>query len=332
MTFWIVRAGRHGEYEQVSLEKSLISIRWNELMDLSTLHNKEELIKLYDNTYPDEKKSSKSIRAGQVWRFLKEIKIGDLIALPLKTQSSIAIGKVTGNYVYDKRSTNTKHRRSVHWLEKYIPRSNFDQDILYSLGTLLTVAQIRSPDAEERIKNMLKKSSKTDQSIDTGKEETNELDLDQYSKDQIIKFIAKKFRGHGLARLIEGILKSKGYTTRLSPPGPDGGVDILASYGKFGFDDPKICIQVKSSLSPVDAKVLRELIGVTKKSGANYAILVAWGGLDKGATREINDLFFTTKLWDQGKIVDELRENYDNLDDEIQSEIPLKKIWSIIEE
>lgn len=47
---------------------------------------------------------------------------------------------------------------------------------------------------------------------------------------------------------------------------------------------------------------------------------------------EINRSFFTTKLWDQGKIVDELIENYDRLDNELKSEIPLRKIWTIIEE
>ena len=113
---------------------------------------------------------------------------------------------------------------------------------------------------------------------------------------------------------------------------PDGGVDILAGSGKLGFDDPKICIQVKSSNIPGDVKIVRELIGASKNFGADYGILVAWGGLNKIATQEINGSFFTTKMWDQGRVVDELIENYDLLDSGLKSEIPLRKTWAIIEE
>lgn len=217
-------------------------------------------------------------------------------------------------------------------MEKTIPRSEFDQDILYGLGAFLTVGQVRSTNAERRVRNML--GTKTG----TINEPTDDIphvfpsDLKQMAKDSIIKFIQRKFVGHDLSRLINEILICKGYTTQLMPPGADGGVDILVGSGELGFDDPKICVQVKSSQSPVNVNVLRELDGVTKNFKADYGILVAWGGLTKIATREISRSFFTTKLWDQGKIVDELIENYDKLDNNLKSEIPLRKIWTVIEE
>lgn len=336
MTFWLVRAGKHGEQEQEALDEGIITIGWSDLPDLSQIKEKEQLKKLYAEIYTDEKKMRTANRVGQIWSFLDKINIGDLVAIPLKTQSSIVIGEVTGNYEYKKDSPNTKHRRSVDW-KKTIPRSAFDQDILYSLGAFLTVGQVRRENAEQRVRHMLKNniSSHTEHHFSENNLEdefSTELDLEQISKDNIIKFLERKFLGHDLARLVNGILISKGYTTQLSPPGPDGGVDILAGSGKLGFDDPKICIQVKSSQSPIDVRVLRELDGVSKNFRANYGILVAWGGLNKIANQEINRSFFTTKLWDQGKIVDELIENYDRLDNELKSEIPLRKIWTIIEE
>ena len=42
--------------------------------------------------------------------------------------------------------------------------------------------------------------------------------------------------------------------------------------------------------------------------------------------------FFSLRLWDQDKIVEELLENYEKLDDSLKAEIPLKKIWTFIEE
>ena len=43
------------------------------------------------------------------------IKKGDLVALPLKTQSSIVIGEVTGDYEFKEYTPNIKHTHSVKW-------------------------------------------------------------------------------------------------------------------------------------------------------------------------------------------------------------------------
>ena len=45
-------------------------------------------------------------------------------------------------------------------------------------------------------------------------------------------------------------LSAEGYITEFSAPGPDGGVDILAGGGTLGFQEPRLCVQVKSSQSP----------------------------------------------------------------------------------
>jgi len=65
-----------------------------------------------------------------------------------------------------------------------------------------------------------------------------------------------------LAKLVEAILKAQGYITTKSELGKDGGIDILAGSGPLGFNEPKICTQVKSSSSAIDVRILRELQGV----------------------------------------------------------------------
>ncbi len=336
MTFWCVRAGRYGEFEQEIHEKGIITIGWNDLPDLSSIHQKEQLSDLYARTYTDQQKRSVAIRVGQIWNFLHNIKEGDLVATPLKLQPSVAVGEVTGDYRYNQSSPNTPHQRPVIW-NKTIMRSEFDQDILYSLGSRRTVGRVNARDAESRVRDMLSGRHIRRSGVDSGDDAENEdaadqpFDLEAMSKDHIIRFLESKFMGHNLARLIDEILTAKGYVTKRSPPGPDGGVDILAASGRLGFDDPRICIQVKSSRAPVDVKVLRELEGVIQSFGASYGILVAWGGLTKTADNEINRAFFRTRLWDQEKIVSELTENYDSLDEELKSEIPLQRIWTVIE-
>ena len=92
MTLCIVRAGRHGEQEEAALKESVVTIAWNSLGDLFGIKSKEELEKLYHDTYQDEKKNNAGILIGQVWTFISKIKKNDLVALPLKKQAAIAIG------------------------------------------------------------------------------------------------------------------------------------------------------------------------------------------------------------------------------------------------
>lgn len=120
--------------------------------------------------------------------------------------------------------------------------------------------------------------------------------------------------------------------TLQSPPGPDGGIDILAAAGFLGFDKPKICVQVKSSSSQVDVKVVRELLGVMSKIRSEQGLLVAWGGFTTHARNEEQESFFSFRLWDQGVILDEIFRYYERFSDELKAELPLKKIWCLITE
>ena len=86
--------------------------------------------------------------------------------------------------------------------------------------------------------------------------------VERIGKDLIQSRITELFTGHDLSRLVAEVLKAEGFTTDMSPPGPDGGIDVFAGRGPLGLDSPRLIVQVKSSPSPVDVKVVRELNGV----------------------------------------------------------------------
>jgi restriction system protein len=46
----------------------------------------------------------------------------------------------------------------------------------------------------------------------------------------------------------------------------------------MGFDPPHLCVQVKSSDSPGDISLLRELIGTMKTKNADRGLFISWGG------------------------------------------------------
>ncbi len=327
MSLWLVRAGRHGEQEQTALDKDVITIGWKELSDLSRVREKDELKRIYRKAYPSASEMQKSIGIGQIWRFLHDIKKEDIVALPLKTQSAIAIGKVVGNYEYRIIAENVKHIRKVEW-QKTLPRTAFDKDILYSMGALMTVCRIERNDAEKRVMNLLK--TKEPPRPKGPQIEGEEIDIEEYAKDQITKYIDAIFKGHDLARLVDAILKAQGHVTRVSPPGPDGGVDILASPGPLGFEHPRICVQVKSSSTPVDVKTIRELRGVMSKVKAEQGLFVAWNGFNRNALREARDEFFVIRLWDSGDLIQAIFRYYDKFAEELKAELPLKRVWGLV--
>jgi len=340
MTVWMVRAGAHGEQEQTALQNNIVTVGWNEVPDISKVTDRESLKKLYVSINPNAKGMHLSRMVGQLWDFVKEIKKGDLVALPLKTQSSIAMGRIEGDYEYREVAPNVKHIRQVKRL-KTLPRSEFDQDLLYSLGAFSTVCEIKRNDAEDRINSMLGrtidrkgtgKHPESQQQSRAAEENQAPQDLEQAARDRIVKFIDAKFRGHNLARLIESVLKAQGYVTSNSQPGKDGGIDILAASGALGFNEPKICVQVKSSPSFTDSRVLRELQGSMQRVKATQGLLVSWGGFTRDAIEESRTDFFSIRLWDQGDIIDEIIKSYDKFDSETKTELPLKKIWSLVDE
>ncbi|HSY49783.1 MAG TPA: restriction endonuclease [Thermoanaerobaculia bacterium] len=140
----------------------------------------------------------------------------------------------------------------------------------------------------------------------------------------------RRFKGHGLERLVGAILRAQGYVTYHSPTGSDRGVDILAGSGQLGFGSPKICVQVKSEQTPVDNPTFSQLLSTMQSTGADQGLLVAWGGFKSSVEREVPRNFFKVRLWDQKTLLDQLFQHYERLDEEIRAELPLKRIWTVV--
>lgn len=333
MALWLVRAGKHGEREDLALTKNLLLPGWDELPDLSHINTRQELLELLGKTYPEEKPKTIRNWTSQIWPFLKEMQEGDLVALPLKSRSIIFIGKINGPYKYlPDLPEGARHTRSVKWLRE-LPRSAFDKDILYSLGAFMTVCRIQRNNAEERVRALLAEkpiSAITQTDFPDQTEGETPVDLEQYARDQIRDYIARKFKGHDLARLVGAVLEAQGYKVQISPEGADGGVDIIAGYGPMGFDHPRLVVQVKSGDAPVDVKIIRELQGVMKNFGADHGLIVAWGGYRSSVPREASRLFFELRLWDADDLIKAILATYERLPDALQTELPLKRIWTLV--
>ena len=50
-------------------------------------------------------------------------------------------------------------------------------------------------------------------------------DIEENTRDFILKTLAQELKGHPLAHFVGQLLNTMGYRTRVSPEGPDGGID-----------------------------------------------------------------------------------------------------------
>lgn len=340
MSIWLFRAGNAGQYENKFLSDNRVYLTWDKLnIDLKQYGNREKLLNKVRDIYGGVKEKTAINWVSQIYPIAHRMRIGDWVVLPSKQTRTIHFGRITGDYVYDGSLGNPYyHYRKVEWFAKDIPRNNFDQDILYSMGAYMTVCKIHRNDAEKRIKEMEQNGWKVPsitsaaQIIDSSADDSNTLDLEEYIYDTISKFIIQKYMGHNMELLVEEILKAKGFTTFHSPKGADGGVDILACGGELGFGEPKICVQVKTQDAPVDRPTLDQLGGVMNNVGANYGLLVSWSGFNSNVLKEVPKQFFKIRLWDANDVIKQLFDNYETLSAEIKADIPLKRIWILSDE
>ncbi|MFG1860806.1 CBS domain-containing protein [Microbispora bryophytorum] len=155
---WLVRLGENGQRENVALNEGQAILGWSNLGDLSTCESRTDIAAVVKENYPDAEKATLSNWTGQLWRFLREIREGDLIVCPLKTRQTIAVGRVTGPYRYQgDADPGFRQVRPVEWLRTDIPKNAVEQDLRNSMSSLLTVCALSRFGAPRRIAHLAEK-------------------------------------------------------------------------------------------------------------------------------------------------------------------------------
>ncbi|MTB87168.1 restriction endonuclease [Aeromicrobium senzhongii] len=270
--------------------------------------------------------------------------------MPMKTTKKIAIGICTSSYSYDaaEPDPSRRHQVGVDWRRTDVARAAIKDDLLYTLGGAMTIFRAVRNSAENRLRSVLETGIDPGASgvpgprrignvepVDGDTEDVTDpvaTPTLQAVRDRVQTHLIENFKGHKLTHLVADILRTKGFTCEVSPEGPDGGVDILAGSGPLGLDDPRVVVEVKSEESQVSALVVRGLQGAISTQGASQGLLVAWGGLNAAARREIRTNRLSIRVWEAEQVLDQLFETYDVLPEETQRLIPMKRAWVLDEE
>ena len=334
---WIVRAGKQGERELEAIERGRLLPGFLEVGNLTHLKGRDKILEHLKTVWPEDSNKRLANFAAQLNQFVHTIQVGDLVVMPRKMTDGVAIAEVTGAYIFDPDDP-ARHARPVKWLKESVPRDAFKQDLRFSFGAFMTICEIKRNEALKRVQSVVETGKDPGALLSNrGKvvEETSDAETEDYAADieeianqQIISLIKSEFAGHALADLVAEILRVEGYTTKVSAPGPDGGVDILAAGGTLGLGEDRICVQVKSGEGAANHDVVLRLIGATSNVQAQTGLLVSIGGVNAPAQKELDSNFFKLRLWQMPDLLKALFRTYHELSDETRAKLPLKQIWA----
>lgn len=332
MAVWVIKGGRAGEHEDAFLAKGVVSLGFDLQQSIADFASRDALREIAESRNG----------ADQMWRFYQEIATGDLVVLPRKRTSEVAVGRIAGAYAYqpDAVEQGVPHVRPVQWQVTDIPRSHFDRDLLNSFGSQLTLSQPGAPNAAARIDRIASAYLGVLTDADADAESAaispteipdddsinEEIDIDREIKDRIIARLRQKYAGSRLEYLVSSILKVSGYTVLQTQAGADGGIDVLAGKGELGFGPPRLCVQVKGRVSPVDLAEYDRLRGNIATFRAEHGLLVSLGGFTKPVHDRNEQQFFEIRLWGPEELADRLLECHDSLPPDIRAEFPLYTI------
>lgn len=339
---WMVR-GEGGRLYDTFREQSIVAIGWAQLgRDALDCRSREDLIALYKKRFPQAKDGSVTSSVSQVWRFLRDLTAGDLVTTYSPSNRTYLVGRVLGDAECRVGADPyLTFIRKVEWKSGEVERDQLSGAAKNSLGSTLTVFVVPDFAAKELL-------ASTEASVSTPSSEVSVGDSNEVSivdsegvEDQLlvadpistleslalerIKDRVAALSWEDMQFLVAGVLRAMGYKTQVSPAGPDRGKDIIASPDGFGFENPRIVVEVKHRSGQMGSQAIRSFLGGRHKD--DRGLYVSTGGFSKDAYYEADRATIPVMLWTMDNMVRTLLEHYDATDAETKRLVPLRKTY-----
>jgi restriction system protein len=324
LNLWGIHAGKTGDADSLFLKKYCVAVGWTTMGDLSALKPDRDAFKArVAEVYPDAKPGVIPNNAGQLFRFVHEMKLGDLVVYPSKRDRQIHLGRVEGDYRYDPNTEpGYPHVRAVKWL-RALPRTQFSQGALYEIGSAMSLFLVKNYADEFRAFVEGNAAPVTPVAQDESVAAVTE-DIEETTRDFVLKRLAQELKGHPFANFVAHLLNTMGYRTRVSPEGPDGGIDIVAHKDELGFEPPIIKVQVKSSEGSIGDPAVSALYG--KVGSSEFGLLVTLGTFTMQA-KNFAKSKGNLRLIDGDELVQLVFQHYDQFDSRYRGLLPLRRVY-----
>ena len=279
-----------------ALKSNQIIIGWSESEGLLkrslTWSQFREIV--HEAHYSDRADYRKSgAAAGHMWRFVRQMQIGDLVVVPYGSEFYVA--EITGDASYDGKRVeeDTAYRRNVKWLnsKKPIPRE-------WAKSALISRMKIQGTSADAT--DLLPEIRECLRRAESGAAPSFFESLQQRLAEETLKELQEGFMNEvAFERLIREVLLRLGAVeARIVPRNEDQGADIIAIFRVAGAFSQTVAVQAKywKPDPPVGKKVVKQLIQGIEAEKAVLGLVITTGTVAEDAEREAEDYFDETGI------------------------------------
>ena len=302
-----------------------IAIGWPEIGNAAGLQpTREAFKKAFAEAMPESKPGTIPVSAGQIFRFVREMKLGDVVLYPSKQDRMINIGLISGDYRYEPAvSTEYPHRRAVEW-KRHISREEFSQSALYEVGSALTLFRVTSH-AEEFLSALAGQLPAKAEKDESSTAVIIAEQFEESTEDFVIKRLKHAQSAYEFEHFVAHLLECMGYHARVTKASGDGGVDVIAHRDELGFEEPIIKVQCKQTLGASGRPDVQKLFGAIERE--EKGLFVTLGTFSPDA-RTFEQSKSNLRLIDGRALVELIYTHYDEFSPRYQSLVPLKRTYS----
>lgn len=323
---WMIRAGRGGMYIE-DFEKGFAAIGWSQLGNLKQYTNNESLRSKFIEVYGNEKPSATANAIAMILKFRDQISAGDHIVSYNPETREYLLGLDQGEYFHQPNAVGDyANLRKVKWLGK-VGRDRLPQKAKNSLGSVLTLFSLNQ-DIIDAFLAVLEGKPASQELSSSGVPDIESVQLKDETvaqsheliKDKIVALLPEE-----MEELVAAILRAMGLKAKVSPKGPDRGVDVIASPDGLGLTQPRIKAEVKHRSGAMGAPLIRGFIGALRDGDSG--LFVSTGGFTREARYEADRSTFPLTLVDLDDLADLIVSHYENFDLEGRALVPLVRIY-----
>ena len=324
---WLVRAGEGG-YLIKDFAKGYVAVGYRGFGDMSDFADQESIRNKYIAAYPQAKKGEIGNQVAMFYKFRTVIRINDKVISFDPEKREYLVGTITSDYYYKPGEVpDYSHVRKVNW-EGRVSRDVLPAISRNSLGCTSCLFSVND-DVWADIQSALQGNTdiSSDESVDEEKKELQQIKEDTIEKArELIKDKILRLDDREMERLVAIILRAMGYKSRVTPVGPDRGVDVLASPDGLGLEQPRIRCEVKHRpKTQIGAQDIRSFLGGLRER--NRGLYVSSGGFSKEAKYEAERSNVPCTLIDLNELAGLVIDNYEKFDIEGCTLLPLVKVY-----
>jgi predicted Mrr-cat superfamily restriction endonuclease len=226
--------------------------------------------------------------AGHMWRFLRDMKPGDLVVVPYGSSFYVAEIRGSARYAPSKVADDSAYRRPVEWLNGKLP---IPRQVARAALLSRMKVQGTSADASDLIADITESLALASRK----QTPTFQSDLRTRLVGEIVKEMrAGRMESFGFERLLQAVFLGLGAVDcKIIPRNWDKGADLVATFRVAGAFEFRVAIQAKhwQPDPPVNGDVVRQLIKGIEAEEANLGLVVTSGSFAEDA-REVARTYF----------------------------------------